>query len=357
MSVISDNQRRLICRLAFLALCLAPTLVTVYQIAHPQTANDWELALRAELGVDTKISSVETPNPGEVILRDLRFLDGDQLLFQTVEARIVYGKVNRIVIEYPVSKLDSVGIWNLASRMNQQWLQRPDKLEHIWRIEFKDEVVIDRAQQARDVPHDSAMQLAFDIQQSEQLVLSKNARIDLAPTSEGLALTAYFQVKNQHNANFAGAEQSIGASYSDTMLFKINSYGQIQDMDLETRSGRLPVWLLDGIRPELSAALGRDATFSGQLKLVPSKMQVAHLSGVFEQVDVSRFPGLAQDSAHATVEIRDCRFHEGRFEKWVVNLNSPNILSTPIDQRHLFRPSKQFAFLPALEKAVQRGLQ
>ena len=60
----------------------------------------WEREIQANLGLTTRIDSVETPGPYTVILRGVEFLnvDGESIL-ETVETRIEFGKqFDRVVI-------------------------------------------------------------------------------------------------------------------------------------------------------------------------------------------------------------------------------------------------------------------
>ena len=118
----SDNQKRIVCRLAFLLLCALPTAAVVYRIMHPQTADQWEQRIQAQLGVRTHIDSVETPGPYETILRGLEFFDADRKILIATELRILFGEVNQIWIDHPV-RLDSNGLQYLVDQVNQQLIR------------------------------------------------------------------------------------------------------------------------------------------------------------------------------------------------------------------------------------------
>ncbi|MEL7497845.1 MAG: hypothetical protein AAFN77_09560 [Planctomycetota bacterium] len=347
---MSDNQRRNLCRFLFLAFCLLPTAITSYWICHPQTPEGWAQAIQAELGLDTEIGSIETPGPYETILRDLRFHDGDRTLFQTVEARIVFGEINRIIIEYPVTNLDSVGLAYLVDRINQHVLRKKERSStKIWRVDFKDELVIDRnATSTRNTDSVFPMSHAEILeQQRNQLTIAKHARIDVAPTSDGMATTVYFNVRDP---------MQIDDASTPTMTFEIDTFAGEQVLRLNTHQDKLPVWLLDGIEPEISASLGGDALFAGKLEMSPSDGRVDGLTGKLTQVDVSHYRLVDQGSlAHAEIQIRECQFAHGKFQKWLAMLTAPSILPTEIQQQYLFRPSRQIAPLNAIEQAIQLG--
>ena len=72
---MSDNQRRIVSRLAFLFLCLLPTGFVVYQLLHQPTVFDWQAALQAKLGWNVQIDHMETPVPGTVIFHGVQIKD------------------------------------------------------------------------------------------------------------------------------------------------------------------------------------------------------------------------------------------------------------------------------------------
>ena len=359
MSALSDNQRRLICRCLFLLVCLVPTLATVYQMAHPQTPEQWSVALRAELGLETEIGAVETPGPNETILRDLRFYEGDQTLFQTVEARIVYGEINKVIVDYPVSGLNSIGLSILAKRINQRFLTHRSKLTKIWRIEFRNELKITRAESKPE--NNNLAQIGSEFSQelerlrNDQMTLAKNARIDITPTSEGTSVIAYFRVQTLSGSGDSDASNEPQSQFGETMLFKISSHQNVQEFELETKRGKLPVWLLDGVRPELSHSLGRNATFEGLFKLRPDRMKLSYLAGVFDQVDLSQYTGFNNSTELGWVEIKKCRFDDGKFQAWQATLTSPSLRTTQIHEQYLFKHAKQFAFYSALSETVREA--
>ncbi len=61
--MLSDNTKRLICRAAFLLLCIVPTLLTLRAIVVPPSTADWALRLEQLLGMPAAINRVSTRTP------------------------------------------------------------------------------------------------------------------------------------------------------------------------------------------------------------------------------------------------------------------------------------------------------
>lgn len=364
---MSDNQRRIYCRLIFLLVCVLPTSVTGYWICHPQTPEGWAQAIQAEFGVETEIGSIETPSPFETILRDVRFHDGDETLFETAEARISFGDRNRIVIPYQVKSLNRLGLTYLLDRMNQHVLRSggPDK---IWRIDFEKDTIVDRFTLAelqrrsenlnRDLQH---VDLLW--QQKNQLIVS-GLRIDVAPTAAGNSATAYFHVREVFGQ--PGDGKATAPITPETMIIEIDtqqvsnrtgSHATEQALKLNTHRGRLPIWLVDGINPQVVLSLGGQSMFEGKLEMTTSAGRVDELVGLFSNVDVSNYYQGESDPEGATIHVRECQYVEGRLTQWVAMISTPTIPPTPIMKSDLYVQVEQIALKEALAKAVLLGRQ
>jgi hypothetical protein len=69
--VLSDRMRRLLCRSAFVLLCLLPTAWTVRHIVMPGTVASRTAALSLTLGVPVLADSFHTPTPGTTIIGNI----------------------------------------------------------------------------------------------------------------------------------------------------------------------------------------------------------------------------------------------------------------------------------------------
>lgn len=361
---MSDHQRRFVCRIVFLLLCLLPTGVTGYWICHPQTSEGWAQAIQAELGIETEVGSIETPGPYETILRDVRFLDGDDVLFETVEVRIRFGEQNRITIPYQSKGVNRIGLAYLAGRINQHVL-RSSPMARMWRIDFEADTVVKRytsAERNKLEPVGTDRWLHDNVfwQEQNQLALAK-LRIDVSPTPTGSSTTVFFQVRDALTGNRAPTDlaSSVG-QLSETMTFEIHAIDKQQVVKLNTQKKSLPVWLIDGVAPQISSSLGGESRFAGRFELRPQltgELNIEDLEGRFSEVDISNYlPTGDEQPVKAYIEIRDCMFMGQQFVKWDAHLEAPGaILRTPIRHEELFEPSLQIAPTRAIARAVQDG--
>ena len=142
---MSDNQRRALCRVLFFLSCVLPTAGILYWICHPQTAANWERLIQAQIGIETKIHSIETPGPYVTILRGVEFRDPEiGSLFKTVEARIEFGEVNQIYIPYKVQNLTDKSLHCLIENLNRH-LVRSRSVDKHWKIKFAEDALIEHA--------------------------------------------------------------------------------------------------------------------------------------------------------------------------------------------------------------------
>lgn len=101
---MSDNQRRIVSRLAFLFLCLLPTGFVVYQLLHQPTVFDWQAALQAKLGWNVQIDHMETPVPGTVIFHGVQIKDASGAVpAELNKVTLVTGKRHQLIIDHAVN--------------------------------------------------------------------------------------------------------------------------------------------------------------------------------------------------------------------------------------------------------------
>ncbi len=72
---MSDDQRRLMCRIAFVVCCALPTILVANWILFPRSISQWQTSVRYTLGCPVAIASVETPTPNEVRFHQFRIRD------------------------------------------------------------------------------------------------------------------------------------------------------------------------------------------------------------------------------------------------------------------------------------------
>jgi hypothetical protein len=69
---MSDDRKRLLCRIAFVLCCALPTCVVIRWIALPKSTVQWQTEIQALLGCPVSIESVSTPSPSQVHFAGLR---------------------------------------------------------------------------------------------------------------------------------------------------------------------------------------------------------------------------------------------------------------------------------------------
>lgn len=72
---MSDFQRRIVCRIAFVLVCLVPTLVVAQWILFPESIARWQIEARSLLGWPVEIGAVSTPTPQQTVLHSFRVRD------------------------------------------------------------------------------------------------------------------------------------------------------------------------------------------------------------------------------------------------------------------------------------------
>ncbi len=330
---MSDNHRRLFCQFLFFLLCVLPTSVVGYWICHPQTSGGWELALRAKLGVETSIDSIETPGPYVTILRGLEFSDPEiGTLFKAVEARIEFGTESNIVsIPYRVQGLTNQGLTSLVQTVNQK-LIRSHGVDKPWQIRFGKDALISQAP-------DSV--LPNDHEYLSQFPLS-DLQLDIFPRVDGTVCVANFKVP----------DSDAGEKLVNCQISRTKEYGQL--LTLETNNSAVPCWLAAHCVPGIVSTLGTKSRFRGALELVPTQgeSQVA-VDGVFERVDLEATLAIPADQDRfATIELDDCFFERGDFTRWNAFIAQGNSPRMRISQNRLFNFTRQFAPGEAIKEAV-----
>lgn len=330
---MSDNQRRLFCQVLFLILCVVPTAVVGYWICHPQTANGWELELRARLGVETSIDSIETPGPYVTILRGLEFTDPEiGTLFKAVEARIEFGTESNIVsIPYRVQGLTNKSLGSLVQTVNRK-LIRSHGVDKPWQIRFGKDTMVSQASSGTGQISDEYL---------PQFPMS-SVQLDVFPRVDGTHCHVSFRVPSSQSP-----DELVSCSLSRTQ-----DYDQL--LVLDTKNVALPCWLVADSVPSITSALGTESRFKGRLELVPAQgeSQVA-VNGVFEKVDLEATLSIpTAEQRYASIELDDCFFEHGGFTRWDASIVQSNSPKMRISQNRLFNFTRQFAPGEAIKEAL-----
>ena len=87
---MSDARRRLLCRIAIVALCALPTFVVLNWAFFPRSIAQWQSQARQLLSCPVAIGWVESPTPNQLIFHNLRLCDPQSQTwaeFETVDWR------------------------------------------------------------------------------------------------------------------------------------------------------------------------------------------------------------------------------------------------------------------------------
>lgn len=342
---MSDNQRRAICRILFLLMCICPTSAIGYWICHPQTAAGWQRTIQAQLGVTTEIEWIETPGPYVTVLGDLRFFDLDgSLLFKTVTARVEFGpEWNQVVIPNKVKGLTSEGLDYLVQTINQNVIRKRSADKH-WFLILEKDLTIERSSTANRKPTNSQGEVfkTLEALEPDSVLTLAELTIEIGPTqpqANGAYATTRFKVVDDRN--------QISEEMVECHMSRTDQGGS--EMYFNTKGAPLPCWVLASRRLDLSSKLGSAATFRGELKYKPIPMDpTLEVDGVFENVSlVSSLPGVGQNNA--SIRLTDCKYEKGELAKWDAILFT-DLDSGPrkIDAKHLFTIARQLDIAGAI---------
>ena len=258
---MSDNQRRFFCRLLFLFFCFLPTAVIIYRACHPRTPEFWQRTIQSQLGIATEIADVETPVPGQTLLRGLTLLGADGVpILSAIETRFDEER-NRITIQERV-RLTSHGLNELATSLNERIVGSGG-----WSIHLADVEVIN------DFPING-------FRGAGQGLFLAGVEIEIAPTlqdSRRLVADAFVSMKLTDGSTAFDLEPVV-------CHFRCHEDPTMTTVDIETGDAAVPCWLAQGWLPQL-AELGPLATFQGRVGIDPvSRQNIGRVTGRFENV-------------------------------------------------------------------------
>jgi hypothetical protein len=273
-----------------------------------------ERTIQAQLGIETKIHSIETPGLYVTILRGVEFTDPEiGTLFKTVEARIEFGEINQIYIPYKVQNLTNQSLTCLIENLNRHLIRSRSVDEH-WRISFAEDATIEHAVAAlpRERANDGQFDSSLETMAARSGISVSELQIDIGPAVPAAAGTFA-------NARFkldAGNSNEPSQKFVECRISRTEQYGH--RVELDTNDYKLPCWLMSDAVAYIPSSLGPAATFTGTLALVPTPLdQYLNLQGSFENVDLMRSV-LVRDSDRqfATIKLNQCRFERGDLEEW-----------------------------------------
>ena len=258
---MSDNQRRLFCRLLFLFFCCLPTAIIVYRACHPRTPAYWQQQILSTLGVHTKLDAVETLSPSETLLRDVTIFDGHgQPVATAMEVDINSAPGHREIIIRDQIRLSNFGLKYLAETMRGQMMRSGS-----CSVLLKDVVLT-----------------TTEGDQTRELRVSP-IEIIASPTAEGSRATVTMRMR--HSTNVFGTDDDQHAVVQCNVDY-IAATDQVR-IHVETNQVAMPCWLADQWLPSLGE-LGVDAGFAGRFFIEPKDERLhGWIDGQFTDVDLA----------------------------------------------------------------------
>ena len=355
---MSDNQRRVLCRLIFLLVCAIPTLVSSYWICHPQTADGWAQAIKAETGVEASIDFVETPTPYETVLHKLLLTDPEHgVLLNTAQVRIRFGKYVDVEIPYEVNHVDNRGLARMLKTMHQNTVRRG--VDKPWRIRFAKPLRIARANAALFADDQLATKNSLQamLQNEKNTFVVEELNLEVAPSVDGTSVGARFALASPNDTQSPQNPRSHNG-----VEIQLKREPQGQAIWLHTFNQALPCWLVSDFAGDITDGLGRNANFVGELRIrshTPSGQNEVYLDGVLNQLSVPSYPlnVAINNQTQMQITLDECQFIDGQATQGWAELEVPDLrLRSPINLQTLFQDSRRFVVGNAISTAISNGL-
>jgi hypothetical protein len=306
------KQRILLCRLGFIALCVIPTLAVGGLIAtRPrselprQSRDEWQAALRDQLGMPVEIGQVSYPEPKicrfeQVVLRDPESL----AIIAEAHAVELGALADCWLVGAEQLRIDAAELPTIRNLLDHRVLRVPAASDR------------PAAKPVRFFPSDVTLQF--------------RGRQQTFPQVEG-----HWEADREH-VQLRFAWETPGDSYLRPGSVKVE---RIRDRtsarttwDIATGAGELPCALGSELYPGL-ARLGDDCHFAGSLQIRESATAMAGiLGGTFRRVDLDslvteHFPH--QLSGSATIQVEQAEIEAGRLAQLRGNFRVANGSASP----------------------------
>ena len=255
---MSDSSKRTVCRIAFLLLCVLPLSLVTYRIFHPVTTDHWQQAIKADLGLVTRIDDVQTPLPFITQFNDIQLEDAELgQLVHLDQLQLTVGPTNTIVIDDPI-QINGSSMIRIVQRLRDSLL-RTHSASKSWKIRLND-VTIVRPQ--------SPLTEQLPIQ-SVEIAINPYPTITITDIELDLA--------NDTNNNLVRV--SLRRNRDDN--------GIRETIELATGQSYVPCWLIHELLPDMSS-FGPACSFAGFTKMENgSNGWSGVVEGNFRQLDLA----------------------------------------------------------------------
>lgn len=283
---MSDNQKRIVCRLLFIVCCVVPTAIVLKWIFTPPTTMQWESHIKSHLGLITKIENVHTPLPQETILENVRALDiAKNRPIELGTITIANTEKGRSVILQDLG-IQNYTLANLLKRIHMQVSESRD-LARPYAIYLKQATI-----------HSTDFN-------NQKLVQSlHNILIQVIPGERRLELSIKFKL-----------QPDAESPYIQLTHVRLLESKPDETWALNASQSSIPAWLLADIVPELDC-LGSHASFTGVIRLERSGRQWdGFCRGKLTHVDLFHLvqrPFNRWAYGLADIQIESCQIQNGK---------------------------------------------
>lgn len=280
MFALHETTQRRVCRIAFIALCAIPTLITLGTVAYcnrPWRQTDWQRSLASRLHMRAELDDITRPRPGATVLTNLRLAD---------------------------LGLDST-LATIGKLRSQQ---------HEGRLTFDADRVEIHAEQLDELAESFFTWLAVG---DAQLLELHAKQLAIADETHKVVELADVHVRNETSVGGGQRFKIVGRMADDaTIKLTIDSVAGQLRCTIDTRQAPLPAWLVGKLVPGLQGC--GEASFAGMI--VGQRDQKASsgtLQGTVQQIDLQEWVGA--DSLHrlqglGQLEVTDLAWHNGRIK-------------------------------------------
>jgi len=293
MFVMHDRTRRLLCRIGFLTLCVAPTLfiVTWICVVHSPTyvaqqKATWERTLSDQLGLIVSLKSVSHPTRGSILLEDVDLTDAETGSRVARIRQVEMGQSGgQFVLFASQPEVQGEQIWRLWEVLHERIL-RGQAAAGLRAKLVAGEVTVHRAD-------------------GEGASTLTDVRCQLAPTRDGPQATIEFR--------------DVALQMAEPAQLRVTRNRQVTPpatrWELNTRSTALPCSLLAD-QLDVLTWLGDEATFQGTVEAMPTAVGwQGEITGRFRSVDLDRVVTNRYDhklSGAAEIVFRRAEFRGGK---------------------------------------------
>lgn len=261
MFSLHETTRRMICRVAFVALCLGPTVAVLGAAAivrHSSFTRSHERSISAQLGLAAHISRASTPRPGVTLYEGFELADPET---RQPLARLPFVEVETSAAAVVV-RLPHPGVLNGA------------RLDRLWRLARQSLAL----QRPGAILRLAAQNLTIHLAIGDQSVTDVNAEVESG------------EAESRLSASFRHASSDPATSHAAvlTLACPHQSPHAASAIDFSTGSDFLPCAMAAGLWPSVES-LGSASEFHGRISgFIDENSWRMRVTGELKRIDLDR---------------------------------------------------------------------